>query len=67
MSTPSSALVQAFEGRLIVSCQAPPGDPMRETATLARLAEAAAAGGAAAIRANEPEVLAAIRKSVDLP
>ncbi|MCX4728950.1 N-acetylmannosamine-6-phosphate 2-epimerase [Streptomyces sp. NPDC090052] len=65
--TPSSALAGALRGRLIVSCQAPPGDPMRETGTLVRLARSAAAGGAAAVRANEPEVVAAIRESVDLP
>ncbi|WP_425825705.1 N-acetylmannosamine-6-phosphate 2-epimerase [Streptomyces fractus] len=62
-----AALAEAIAGRLIVSCQAPPGDPMRETSTLVRLARSAAAGGAAAIRANEPEVVAAIRAAVDLP
>ncbi|MEV7049731.1 MULTISPECIES: N-acetylmannosamine-6-phosphate 2-epimerase [Streptomyces] len=60
-------LAAALRGRLIVSCQAPPGDPMRETATLVRLALSAAAGGGAAIRANEPEVVAAIVAAVDLP
>ncbi|MFD8961495.1 N-acetylmannosamine-6-phosphate 2-epimerase, partial [Streptomyces anulatus] len=60
-------LTAALRGRLIVSCQAPPGDPMRETATLVRLALSAAAGGGAAIRANEPEVVAAIVAAVDLP
>ncbi|MFJ9086726.1 N-acetylmannosamine-6-phosphate 2-epimerase [Streptomyces sp. NPDC102384] len=62
-----AALAEALAGRLIVSCQAPPGDPMRETSTLVRLARSAAAGGAAAVRANEPEVVAAIRAAVDLP
>ncbi|MEB8340653.1 N-acetylmannosamine-6-phosphate 2-epimerase [Streptomyces endophyticus] len=70
-STPSPTsptdLAEALAGRLIVSCQAPPGDPMRETSTLVRLARSAAAGGAAAVRANEPEVVAAIRAAVDLP
>ncbi|MFB8117020.1 MULTISPECIES: N-acetylmannosamine-6-phosphate 2-epimerase [unclassified Streptomyces] len=60
-------LADALRGRLIVSCQAPPGDPMRETATLVRLALSAAAGGGAAIRANEPEVVAAVTAAVDLP
>lgn len=60
-------LADTLRGRLIVSCQAPPGDPMRETATLVRLALSAAAGGGCAIRANEPEVVAAIVKAVDLP
>lgn len=60
-------LAAALGGRLIVSCQAPPGDPMRETATLVRLALSAVAGGGAAIRANEPAVVAAITEAVDLP
>lgn len=60
-------LAAELEGRLIVSCQAPPGDPMRETGTLVQLARAAAAGGGAAIRANEPEVVAAVVAAVDLP
>lgn len=60
-------LTAALRGRLIVSCQAPPGDPMRETATLVRLALSAVAGGGAAIRANEPAVVAAITEAVDLP
>lgn len=40
---------------------------MRETGTLVRLARSAVAGGGAAIRANEPEVVAAIAGAVDLP
>ncbi|MCX4790145.1 MULTISPECIES: N-acetylmannosamine-6-phosphate 2-epimerase [unclassified Streptomyces] len=60
-------LADSLQGKLIVSCQAPPGDPMRETGTLVRLARSAVAGGCAAIRANEPEVVAAIVEAVDLP
>ncbi|MEU1484665.1 N-acetylmannosamine-6-phosphate 2-epimerase [Streptomyces sp. NPDC005752] len=60
-------LADALRGRLIVSCQAPPGDPMRETSTLVRLALSAVAGGGCAIRANEPEVVAAIADAVDVP
>ncbi|MFJ8978261.1 N-acetylmannosamine-6-phosphate 2-epimerase [Streptomyces sp. NPDC102282] len=60
-------LAGSLWGRLIVSCQAPPGDPMRETSALVRLARSAAAGGGAAIRANEPEVVAAIAGAVGLP
>ncbi|MFE7359035.1 N-acetylmannosamine-6-phosphate 2-epimerase [Streptomyces sp. NPDC057543] len=60
-------LANSLQGKLIVSCQAPPGDPMRETGTLVRLAQSAVAGGGAAIRANEPEVVAAIVEAVDLP
>ncbi|MFF2411034.1 N-acetylmannosamine-6-phosphate 2-epimerase [Streptomyces sp. NPDC058092] len=60
-------LADSLQGKLIVSCQAPPGDPMRETGTLVRLARSAVAGGGAAIRANEPDVVAAIVEAVDLP
>ncbi|MFE4454657.1 N-acetylmannosamine-6-phosphate 2-epimerase [Streptomyces sp. NPDC056796] len=60
-------LADTLRGRLIVSCQAPPGDPMRETSALVRLALCAVAGGGSAIRANEPEVVAAITAAVDLP
>ncbi|MEU1223218.1 N-acetylmannosamine-6-phosphate 2-epimerase [Streptomyces microflavus] len=60
-------LADTLRGRLIVSCQAPPGDPMRETTTLVRLAHSVAVGGGSAIRANEPEVVAAIVAAVDLP
>ncbi|MEU5716865.1 putative N-acetylmannosamine-6-phosphate 2-epimerase [Streptomyces sp. NPDC020403] len=60
-------LADTLRGRLIVSCQAPPGDPMRETSTLVRLALSAVAGGGSAIRANEPEVVAAVVKAVDVP
>jgi N-acylglucosamine-6-phosphate 2-epimerase len=43
-------LLATVRGRLIVSCQAPDGHALRDTATQVRMAEAAVAGGAAAIR-----------------
>lgn len=60
-------LADALEGRLIVSCQAPPGDPMRHTDTLVRMTLAAQAGGAAAVRVNHPDVVAATVAAVALP
>lgn len=64
-------LVQRFvaqvRGRLIVSCQALEGEPLHGAGIMARVAVAAAQGGAAAIRANSPEDIAAIRAAVDLP
>ncbi|CAM5337103.1 N-acetylmannosamine-6-phosphate 2-epimerase [Streptomyces pilosus] len=60
-------LADALDGRLIVSCQAPPGDPMRHTDTLVRMTLAAQAGGAAAVRVNDPEVVAAAVAAADLP
>ncbi|QNP62113.1 N-acetylmannosamine-6-phosphate 2-epimerase [Streptomyces genisteinicus] len=67
MTSPSHRFNDAVAGRLIVSCQAPEGDPMRHTGTLVRLALAAEAGGAAAVRANAPEVVAAVAAATPLP
>ena len=57
-------------GRLVVSCQAPTGHALRDTATQVRLAEAAVAGGAAAIRCGGygdlPDV-AGIARTVGVP
>ncbi len=55
------------EGKLIVSCQALPSEPLYGSAIMAAMAVAARQGGACAIRANTPEDIAAIRASVDLP
>ncbi|OMH36976.1 N-acetylmannosamine-6-phosphate 2-epimerase [Tersicoccus sp. Bi-70] len=52
MTTPTAAVVDALRGRLIVSCQAYPGEPMRHPETMAQIAQAAVAGGAAGIRAQ---------------
>ncbi|MFG2221893.1 putative N-acetylmannosamine-6-phosphate 2-epimerase [Streptomyces sp. NPDC048644] len=56
----AARLAGALRGRLIVSCQAPPGSPLRDTGTMVRMARAAAAEGAAAIRANGTDDIAAI-------
>lgn len=52
---------------LIVSCQANEISPLRSTETMARMAVAAVQGGAAAIRANGPGDVEAIRAAVDVP
>jgi N-acylglucosamine-6-phosphate 2-epimerase len=52
---------------VVVSCQAGPGNPLQGPAAMALMAQAAAAGGAAAIRANGALDIAAIREAVDLP
>lgn len=57
-------------GRLIVSCQAPAGHPLRDTAALVRMARAAVDGGAAAIRCGGVggvADVAAIVNAVDVP
>ncbi|UKD56058.1 putative N-acetylmannosamine-6-phosphate 2-epimerase [Amycolatopsis sp. FU40] len=62
--------VRTIHGRLIVSCQAPEGHPLRDTPTIVRMAQAAVRGGAAAIRCGGvggvPDV-AAVRAAVDVP
>ena len=45
-----SPLVQSLKGRLVVSVQAYPGEPLRHPETMAQMAEACEQGGAAAIR-----------------
>ncbi len=54
-------------GRLIVSCQALEDEPLHGAAIMARMALAAWQGGAAAIRANGPDDIRAIREMVPLP
>lgn len=65
MTNPFAELVP--DGGLVVSCQAPSGSPLRDSAIMSVMAIAAARGGAAAIRANGPEDIAAIAAAVTLP
>ncbi len=55
-----------FPKGLIVSAQALEGNPFRNSEALGLMAEAAALGGAAAIRANGIEDITAMRKRIDL-
>lgn len=57
----------ALRGRLVVSCQAPLGSPLRDPSHLAALAAAAELGGAAGIRAEGGASIAAIRAAVSVP
>ena len=59
--------MRKFPKGLIVSCQALEGNPLRNSAALARMAKAAEMGGAQAIRANGVEDIAAIREQVAIP
>jgi N-acylglucosamine-6-phosphate 2-epimerase len=61
------AFVNQVRGRLIVSCQAQPHEPLFGAEVMARMAIAAEQGGAAAIRANTPVDIRAIRAAVRLP
>lgn len=60
-------LLAGLSGQLVVSVQARAGSPLRDTDTIARLARAAVDGGAAAIRVNGPDDVAAVRRAVDVP
>ena len=53
--------------RLIVSCQAYPGEPLRDPRTMAQMAQAAVAGGAVAVRIQGIEDLEQTRAAVDVP
>ncbi|WP_312178327.1 N-acetylmannosamine-6-phosphate 2-epimerase [Arthrobacter sp.] len=44
------SVIEAMHGGLIVSCQAYPGEPLRDPMIMARMAQAAVEGGAVAIR-----------------
>jgi N-acylglucosamine-6-phosphate 2-epimerase len=61
-------LLQALRGRLIVSCQAPPGDPLRAPAHMAAMAASVAAGApVAGIRVQGVDDIRAVRAVVPLP
>jgi len=62
-----AGVIAGLRGRLVVSCQAPPGSPLRRPDVLAALAAAAEQGGAGAIRAEGAESIAAIRAAVGVP
>lgn len=59
--------LERVQNGLIVSCQAPDGSPLRGRNLMGVMAEAAAAGGAAAIRAEGLADIRSIRAVVDLP
>lgn len=56
-----------LKGSLIVSCQAPPGDPLDDVETLTRIATSALRGGAGGLRANGVNCVAAFRRETTLP
>ncbi|RGY99221.1 N-acetylmannosamine-6-phosphate 2-epimerase [Clostridium sp. AM58-1XD] len=59
--------LEKLKGRLIVSCQALPHEPLHSSFIMGRMALAAKEGGAYGIRANTKEDIAEIRKNVELP
>lgn len=59
--------IKQLKGKLIVSCQALPHEPLHSSFIMGRMALAAKEGGACGIRANTKEDIAEIQKNVDLP
>ena len=62
-----TALLGSLRGRLIVSCQASAPSPLRRSDIIAALAECAVLGGAAGVRIDAPEDVAAARARVRVP
>jgi N-acylglucosamine-6-phosphate 2-epimerase len=65
--TTSITFPASLKNKLIVSCQALPGDPLDHTDTLRRIALSVIRGGAGGLRANGPDCIAALRRETDLP
>ena len=59
--------VEHLKGRLVVSCQALPDEPLHSSFIMGRMALAAKEGGAFGIRANTKEDIKEIQSQVDLP
>ena len=59
--------VEQLKGKLIVSCQALPQEPLHSSFIMGRMAVAAKMGGAYGIRANTKEDIREIQSLVDLP
>lgn len=62
-----NALIENLKGKLIVSVQAYPGEPLRNPETMAQIARACEIGGAAAIRCQGLADIAAIKGRVEVP
>lgn len=60
-------IIDALAGRLIVSAQAYPGEPMRDPRTTAQVAASVVRGGAAAVRVQGIADVQAVRSAVEVP
>jgi N-acylglucosamine-6-phosphate 2-epimerase len=64
---PVAAPLAAIRGGLVVSCQAPPGDPLRDPGIQARIAASVVAAGAVGVRLNEVPDVRQARAAVTVP
>lgn len=62
-----NATLEQIKGRLVVSCQAYPGEPMLDPRTMAQVAASVERGGAAAVRAKGLADVVAVRAAVSVP
>jgi len=60
-------MLDKIKGKLVVSCQALPEEPLHSPFIMGRMALAAYLGGASGIRANSVADIQEIKKQVDLP
>lgn len=63
----SPEALESLRGQLIVSCQAYPGEPMRDPRTTAQVAASAVIGGAAAVRIQGLADVQHTRSAVEVP
>lgn len=59
--------LEKLRNRLVVSCQAYPGEPMRDPRTMAQVAQSAVIGGAAAVRVQGIADVQFVRSAVEVP
>jgi len=67
INTKMNQRIASLKGKLIVSCQALPEEPLHSSFIMGRMALAATQGGASGIRANTVEDIAEIKKNTQLP
>lgn len=60
-------MIESLRGGLVVSCQAYPGEPLRDARAMALIAQSSAAGGAVGIRAQGLDDVRLIHETVHLP
>ena len=60
-------LIESLKGKLVVSVQADPGEPLRTPEIMASMSRACELGGAAAIRCQGLSDIAAIKGRVEIP
>ncbi|GAB2746761.1 N-acetylmannosamine-6-phosphate 2-epimerase [Sinomonas soli] len=63
----SAGALEALRGELIVSCQAYPGEPLRDPRTTGQIAASVVRGGAAAVRVQGLADVQFTRAAVDVP